>query len=240
MTEKSLIEEKIAVFDENYPAVVSEIGAAAEKAGTDAGKITLLAATKTVPVEVVNHAVESGITVIGENRVQEYLSKYGELLPCTRHFIGHLQTNKVKDIVGKVDMIESVDSVRLANEISRECKKADKTMDVLLEVNIGREESKSGFYKEELPRALETVSGMENIRVRGLMAIPPAGEIEATKKFFCEMNQLFVEIREQSRYNRDVVYLSMGMSADFAAAVECGANIVRVGTALFGKRNTVV
>ena len=238
MTEKSLIEEKTAVFDANYARIRQQLAEAAAASGRTAADITLLAATKTVPVEVVNHAIDSGITCIGENRVQEFLSKYAALRPCTRHFIGHLQTNKVKDIVDKVDMIESVHSVKLAREIAKQSARIGKTMDILLEVNIGREESKSGFFAEELPSAVREIAQLSQLRIRGLMAIPPICDEDATlEKYFLKMRQLFVEIQAENIYNVNMVYLSMGMSEDFSLAVACGANLVRIGSALFGKRN---
>lgn len=238
MMEKSLIEEKIALFDANYPQIKQQLGEAAAASGRAMEDVTLLAATKTVPVEVINHAIDSGITHIGENRVQEFLSKYDELRPCTRHFIGHLQTNKVKDIVDKVDMIESVHSVKLAREIAKQSENIKKTMDILLEVNIGREESKSGFFEEDLLSAVREIAQIEQVRIRGLMAIPPICDDESMlKKYFLKMHQLFVEIREKNIYNVSMVYLSMGMSEDFSLAVTCGANLVRIGSALFGKRN---
>lgn len=238
MTEKSLIEEKTAVFDENIAQIRRQIAAAAEQSGRTAGEITLLAATKTVPTPVINHAIACGVTCIGENRVQEFLSKYADLSPCTRHFIGHLQTNKVKDIVDKVDMIQSVHSVKLACEIAKQAGRIGKTMDILLEVNIGREESKSGFFEEELLSALREIAQLPHIRVQGLMAIPPICEDQTVlKKYFLKMRQLFVEIQAENLYNENMVYLSMGMSEDFSLAVACGANLVRIGSALFGKRN---
>lgn len=238
MTEKSSIEEKTAIFDENFARIRREISDAAVVSGRTAADITMLAATKTVPVEVINHAIACGVTHIGENRVQEFCSKYASLTPCVRHFIGHLQTNKVKDIVGKVDMIQSVDSVKLAKEISKQSARIGKTMDVLLEVNIGREENKSGFFEEELLSALREIAKIEHIRVMGLMAIPPICEdTEVLKKYFLKMHKLFVEIPKENLYNVNMVYLSMGMSEDFSLAVACGANMVRIGSALFGKRN---
>ncbi len=236
--EKLSISEREVRFDENYARVRAELGAAAERSGRSAEEVTLVAATKTVPAELINRAIAAGVTDIGENRAQEYLSKIGELLPCRRHFIGHLQTNKVRDIADKVDMIQSVDSVKLAGEISRVCGRIGREMDILLEVNIGREESKSGFSPEELPAAFGDIASLEHIRVRGLMAIPPVcGDPAEAKKYFSQMNKLFVEIKSVCGYNSGVDYLSMGMSSDYAAAVECGANMVRVGTALFGARS---
>ncbi len=233
-----IITQKQAVFDANYAIIKQNIITAAYKAGRKAEDIHLLAATKTVPVEVINHAIKSGIDYIGENRVQEFIAKYNHYAPgAHRHFIGHLQTNKVKDIVGKVEMIQSVDSVRLAVEISKQCQKIGKTMDVLLEVNIGDEESKSGFLAEELPQYLAEIAALPAIRVQGLMCIPPfCAQKAESAKYFSKMYKLFVDIAGKKIDNVNMVYLSMGMSEDYEIAIENGANIVRIGSALFGKR----
>jgi pyridoxal phosphate enzyme (YggS family) len=168
------ISQKIEWFDRNFEDINRRIALACEQVGKKPSDIIMLAATKTVPVEVINHAIKSGVKYIGENRVQEFLSKKEQLLPdAHRHFIGHLQTNKVKDIVGEVEMIESVHSLKLATEINRLCEKLNKTMDILLEVNIGDEESKSGFSPEELEDNLLKISKLPFIKVKGLMTIPP-------------------------------------------------------------------
>lgn len=233
MMEKLSAEE----FDYNYKRVLERLCAAAEKSGRDLGEITLLAATKTVDADTVNYAIEKGITHIGENRVQELLSKHGLLKPAHSHFIGHLQTNKVKDIIDKVEMIESVDSLKLANEISKQAQKRGIIMDVLLEVNIGGEESKSGFKPEETEKALAEAVKLEGIRVMGLMSIPPACDLpEESRKYFREMYKLFIDIRGKKIDNSNMSVLSMGMSNDFDIAVEEGATLVRVGTSLFGRR----
>lgn len=241
MTEKLSDEvvEKIHNFDANYADIRSRLSAACKEAGVSTDSVILLAATKTVPAEVINHAMDSGIEYIGENRVQELLSKKKDLKATAhRHFIGHLQTNKVKDIINEVEMIESVHSVKLAAEIEKCAAKAGKTMDVLLEVNIGGEQSKSGFTPDEAENAVAEISKMPHLRVKGLMTIPPV--CESTKKqieYFTKMHKLFIDIRDKNMDNVNILYLSMGMSDDFELAVKCGANIVRIGTALFGKRN---
>ena len=154
------------------------------------------------------------------------------------HFIGHLQTNKVRQIVDKVSMVESVDSVKLAREIDRHCAAIGKVMDVLLEVNIGREENKTGVFPELLPALLEEAGKLEHIRVRGLMTIPPVCETEEeVLQYFSQMRQLFIDIKQKKYDNISMEILSMGMSADYLAAVRCGSNIVRIGTAMFGQRN---
>ena len=233
MMEKLSAEE----FDLNYQGVLKRLKSAAEKSGRDISEITLLAATKTVDADTINYAIEKGITHIGENRVQELISKHGLLRPAHSHFIGHLQTNKVKDIIDKVEMIESVDSIRLANEISKQAQKRGIVMDVLLEINIGGEESKSGFAPEDAEKAVGEVAKLDGIRVKGLMTIPPATDLpEESRKYFREMYKLFIDIRGKNIDNSNMSVLSMGMSNDFDIAVEEGANLVRVGTSLFGRR----
>lgn len=234
MTEKSSID----IFNENYDIIEENISAAALASGRVRDDIILLAATKTVPPDVINHAIASGIKYIGENRVQEFLSK-NDLIThdVHRHFIGHLQSNKAKDIVGKVELIQSVHSVKLAELIGKlSVEKGIKT-DILLEVNIGREENKSGFLKEELDEAIEKVSKIEGVTLKGMMTIPPICEknTEITP-FFEEMYKLFIDNRAKKIDNVSMVYLSMGMSSDYAQAIRCGSNMVRVGTSLFGKR----
>lgn len=230
--------KKIAWLDKNYEDIKSRIDAACLEAGKSSDEVIMLAATKTVSAAVINHAISSGVKYIGENRVQEFLSKKDELLPSAhRHFIGHLQTNKVKDIIDEVEMIESVHSVKLAAEINRLCEKRGKIMDILIEINIGNEESKSGFAPLEAVDAIKEIAQMPNLRVKGLMSIPPIfGEIEKTRQCFLNLRKLFIDIRGKNMDNVDMVYLSMGMSDDFEEAIKCGANIVRIGTALFGER----
>lgn len=233
------ISQKIEWFDRNFEDINRRIALASEQVGKKPSDIIMLAATKTVPVEVINHAIKSGVKYIGENRVQEFLSKKEQLLPdAHRHFIGHLQTNKVKDIVGEVEMIESVHSLKLATEINRLCENLGKTMDILLEVNIGNEESKSGFSAEELEENLLKISKLPFVKVKGLMTIPPiCDNNEKSMQYFEKMSKLFIDIRAKIKDNIDMVYLSMGMSGDFEEAIRSGANIVRIGTSLFGQRD---
>lgn len=226
-------------FDQNYARILQRLQRAAEKSGRRLSEITLLAATKTVPAPVINHAIAAGVTHIGENRVQEYLSKYEELAldGVSRHFIGHLQTNKVRAIADKADMIESVDSVRLAAAVGRECRRLDKTMDILVEVNIGGEENKSGVAPADLEETVRQIAQIEGVCIRGLMAIPPICDTSAEiRHYFRQMRELFIDIGAKKIDNSHMVYLSMGMSGDFDTAVEEGANLVRIGTALFGRR----
>ena len=228
----------IEIFDENYKTIMQNIAAAAEKSGRKYEDITLLAATKTVDADVINHAIKSGIDYIGENRVQEFLSKYDAYAPVHKHFIGHLQTNKVKDIIDKVELIHSVDSYKLAAEISKQAVKRGIVMDVLLEINIGDEQSKSGFTYDEALEAVQKAASLDGIRVKGLMAIPPVCEkAEQNREYFAKMKKLFIDIEAKKIDNSSMDILSMGMSDDYEVAIEEGANMVRLGTALFGRRN---
>lgn len=226
--------------EENLKTIRNGIAEAAAKSGRKPEDITLLAATKTVPVEVVNHAVSLGVGHIGENRVQELQQKYEayDLAHCDLQFIGHLQTNKVKYLVGKVSMIQSVDSVKLASEISRLSSARGSSTDILVEVNIGEEPSKSGVIPDELDSLLRRIASLPSVRVRGLMAIPPANAPQdAAFNYFFRMHQYFVDIMDKKIDNIAMDYLSMGMSADYQQAILAGANMVRVGTALFGPRD---
>ena len=224
-------------FDLNYEAVTQKLDNALLKVGKTRQDVILLAATKTVDVDTINYAINKGIAYIGENKVQELLSKYDGVIDVHHHFIGHLQTNKVKDVVGKVELIHSVDSLKLAKEISKQSQKIGKTMDILLEINIGDEDSKWGFTPDNLENSIKEIAALANIRICGLMAIPPICEnAEDNRKHFKKMYQLFVDMRDKNIDNSYMNILSMGMSDDFNIAIEEGANLVRVGTALFGKR----
>ena len=234
MTEKSSIEN----FDSNFKIITENIARAAQQSGREAKDIILLAATKTVDAQMINYAISAGIDFIGENRVQEFLSKYNDYLPVHKHFIGHLQTNKVKDIVGKVELIHSVDSYRLAEEISKQSLKQGITTNILLEINIGEEESKSGFTYDEAATAVEKIAAFEGLSVKGLMAIPPICEkSEQNRPYFAKMQKLFIDIAHKKIDNSSMEILSMGMSDDYEVAISEGANMVRLGTALFGRRN---
>lgn len=224
----------------NYKTICENIARAAQSVGKTAEDITFLAATKTVDAPTINHAISLGLRYIGENRVQELLSKYEEydLEHASLQFIGHLQSNKVRQIVGKVDLIQSVDSVKLAEEISRCSGKLGISTDILLEVNIGREENKSGVLPEALYELLDQIREIPAVKVRGLMAIPPICEnAQENCKYFDNMRNMFLDIRSKNIDNISMDILSMGMSDDYAEAIRCGANMVRVGSALFGARN---
>lgn len=235
MMEKSYIN----TLEDNLQEIEENIVRAAELSGRAREDIILLAATKTVSPEVINHAISKGISYIGENRVQEFLSKNEEISKeAHRHFIGHLQTNKAKDIVGRVEMIQSVHSLKLAELIGKLSLEKGITTDILLEVNIGREESKSGFLKEELDEIVPQIAVIDGIKLKGLMAIPPICEKdEENIPYFEEMYKLFIDNSHKKIDNVSMEYLSMGMSSDYAEAIRCGSNIVRIGTSLFGKRN---
>ncbi len=224
----------------NYKTICENIARAAQSVGKTAEDITFLAATKTVDAPTINHAISLGLRYIGENRVQELLSKYEEydLEHASLQFIGHLQSNKVRQIVGKVDLIQSVDSLKLAEEISRCSQKLGISTDILLEVNIGREENKSGVLPEALYELLDQIREIPAVKVRGLMAIPPICEnAQENCKYFDNMRNMFLDIRSKNIDNISMDILSMGMSDDYAEAIRCGANMVRVGSALFGARN---
>ena len=218
---------------ENYKEICYNVNNAREKYGK--GDVRIMAVTKTVPFEKVNFMVENGLTLLGENRVQEYLSKkdcYDKRAEI--HFIGHLQTNKVKYIADSVSLIQSVDSLKLANEINKQAAKASKAMDILIEINIGDEVSKSGIDKSELFELVSQISELDNVRIKGLMAIPPIG---AGEEIFEKMNELFCLTKEKEMERVSMDILSMGMSGDYTEAIRCGANMVRVGTGIFGPRN---
>ena len=224
----------------NYNVIEENIARAAEKAGKRREDITFLAATKTVDVEVINYAISLGLKYIGENKVQELLSKYEgyNLNDASLQFIGHLQSNKVRQIVGKVDLIQSVDSVKLAKEVSKQTVKNNVNTDILVEVNIGMEENKSGVMPENLVELLDEIKDFDNISVKGLMAIPPICDSkQKISKFFSKMNNIFIDISGKNIDNVSMDILSMGMSADYEEAILSGANMVRVGSSLFGARN---
>ena len=224
---------------QNIQEVRQRIAAAAAAAGRDPGEITLVGASKMNDAAACREAVAAGIDVLGENRVQELLGKYQEHAydGAPLHFIGHLQRNKVRQIVGKVDLIQSVGSLELLEEIEKCAQRNGLTQDVLLEVNIGGEESKSGFAPEAVMAAAEAALSRQHVRVRGLMTIPPAetkpGE---NMPYFQKVRDLYVDMNAKLFHN-ELKYLSMGMSGDFEEAIHAGATMVRVGTAIFGARH---
>lgn len=233
-------EKRLADIKRNYETIVQNIEKAAAASGRKPEDITFLAATKTVEPEFINYAISLGLKFIGENKVQELLAKYEayDLLNSSLHFIGHLQTNKVRQIVGKVSMIQSVDSLRLAEEISRQSIKNNVTTDILVEVNVGGELSKSGVTPLTVEELLHDISKLPAISVQGLMAIPPICENEQKiRRYFEIMRNLFIDISGKNIDNISMNILSMGMSGDYREAILEGANLVRIGSALFGERN---
>ena len=226
---------------ENVKQVKENIEKAALACGRDPKEIILVGATKMNDADRVREAIAAGLEYCGENRVQELTEKNGQgaYAGSHLHFIGHLQKNKVKYLVGTVELIHSVDSVALAAEINKKAASLGIVQDILLEVNIGGEEAKSGFAPEKIYSALEEISNFGNIRVCGLMAIPPVcANSEENRPYFARMRQLFVDIGEDKKYNNVIMgILSMGMSSDYEVAVSEGATMVRVGTGIFGARN---
>ena len=225
---------------ENVAVIRAKMDAAALACGRDPKEILLCAATKMNDAEAVREAIRAGVDLCGENRVQELVAKQKENAyeGAPIHFIGHLQTNKVKQVVGKVDLIQSVDSLRLLKAIDAEAAKQGIVQDVLLEINVGQEESKSGFDPDEVLSILEQISDFSHIFVCGLMAIPPISQNSGdNRKFFQKILQLSVDITAKKYDNVLVKCLSMGMSDDFEDAICCGSTMIRVGTAIFGKRN---
>ena len=225
---------------ENVAHIRAEMEAAAVRCGRNPKEIKLCAATKMNDADAVRQAIAAGVDCCGENRVQELTMKLSQNAyeGAPVHFIGHLQTNKVKQVVGKVDMIQSVGSEHLLAAISREAQKQGICQDILLEVNIGEEAAKSGFAAEDILPLVDRIDSFPNIRLRGLMAIPPISRNPGDNlKFFLKMRQIYVDIRAKKNDNVPVDCLSMGMSGDFADAVAAGSTMVRIGTAIFGARD---
>lgn len=223
---------------ENLENIKKRIADAALRTGRKPEDIGLVAVTKTVDVERIKKIIEYGVENIGENRVQELCDKYGSIgNQCKWHLIGHLQTNKVKYIIDKVSLIHSLDSIELAREIQKRAHNANRIINVLVQVNVSGEESKYGLAVEQVENFIREISTFENIRVKGLMTIAPYVENpEDTRPVFRGLKKIFIDISKKNIDNIDMEYLSMGMSNDFEVAIEEGANLVRIGTALFGKR----
>ena len=225
---------------ENVARIRAEMEAAAYACGRDPKSVQLCAATKMNGADAVRQAIAAGVDCCGENRVQELIQKLAEnaYKGAPIHFIGHLQTNKVKQVVGKVDLIQSVDSERLLRAIDKEAAKQGIVQDILLEVNIGEEASKSGFQAEDILPVLDKSAEFPNVCIKGLMAIPPISHNSGENlKFFQKMFQLSVDIRAKKYDNVKVDCLSMGMSGDYPDAIACGSTMIRVGTAIFGARD---
>lgn len=222
--------------------VEKRIQAACDRAGRKRDEVTLIAVSKTKPVETLQEAYDLGVRIFGENKVQELTAKY-EALPKDIHWhmIGHLQTNKVKYIIDKAELIHSVDSLKLAETIEKEAAKHDLIADILVEVNVAEEESKFGMKMEEVIPFVEKVSAFPHVRVRGLMTIAPFVEDpEENRSIFADLHKLYIDIKKKNHDNDTVSVLSMGMTNDYEVAIEEGATMVRVGTGIFGARNYVV
>ncbi len=224
---------------ENIKEIRANIDEAARRSGREPKDVLLLAVSKTVEVPKIKAAVECGLDELGENRVQEIMEKYEPMGPDVKwHLIGHLQTNKVKYIIDKVKLIHSLESLKLAEEIDKQAKKHEITADVLVEINMAREESKFGILPEQAEEFIRELANLGNIRVRGLMTVAPFVENgEENRVYFRNMKQLLVDINAKKINNITMDILSMGMTGDYITAVEEGATIVRVGTGIFGSRN---
>lgn len=235
-----MTDEKFKIIEDNIKRIKSEIAESAIKSGRAPEDVRFMAVTKTVEPIYINHALAQGLDLIGENKVQEFLQKKDDLnlKGVEKHLIGHLQSNKVRKIITEVDMIESVDSVSLAKEIERQAEIHNMVANVLIEVNIGDEESKTGMDKSEFLESFYEIAGMKHIAIKGLMTIPPICD-EKTQlfKFFDEMYKLFIDIRSKKMDNVSMDILSMGMSGDYNEAILSGSNLVRIGSSIFGARN---
>ena len=223
----------------NIISIEENIKRVSKNAGRGEGEVLLCTVTKTRTAEEINEAIREGVTDIGENKVQEILNKYELIDPCRWHLIGHLQTNKVKYIVDKVFMIHSVDSIRLAEEIDKQCKKTESTMNILIQVNSAMEDTKFGIPPEEAESLIvEILDKCPNLRVKGLMVIAPFYDNpEDARQYFREGKKLYDLCSKINHENLNFEFLSMGMSNDYEVAIEEGSNIVRIGTAIFGERN---
>ncbi|MGN0505547.1 MAG: YggS family pyridoxal phosphate-dependent enzyme [Lachnospiraceae bacterium] len=232
---------------DNMKEVERRIHAACERSGRDASEVTLIAVSKTKPVSMILEAVSAGMTEFGENKPQELRDKTEELVPehypeisgsLHWHMIGNLQTNKIKYVVGKTVLIHSIDSVKLAEAVSKEAVKKQISCDILLEVNMAEEDSKHGFSESEVISAVRQISVLPGLRIRGLMTVAPYTELpEENRCYFRKMKQLLIDINSKNIDNVFMDTLSMGMTSDYEIAVEEGATMVRVGTGIFGERN---
>lgn len=226
-------------LDKNIQAILERVDKAAVKASRNPKDIQLIAVTKTVDVDVIKKAIEFGITDVGENKVQELTRKYEEIGSVVKwHLIGHLQRNKVKYIIDKVDLIHSLDSYRLAEEIDKKAREIDRVIECLLQVNVSGEETKYGVDTEGAKKLIKEVSMLKNIKIVGLMTMAPYVENqEETRQYFRDLKLLSEEISEMNLENVEMKHLSMGMSNDFDIAVEEGATLIRVGSSIFGERD---
>ncbi len=225
-------------ISDNIKRVKDNITIAAQKINTDPQDIKLICVSKTIDQTRIIEAVKAGITILGENRIQEAKQKIADIKgKISWHLIGHLQTNKAAQAIKLFDLIHSVDSLKLAREINRQAEKNDKIIQILIQINIGNEDSKYGIPADDLPELLTQISNLQNVAVQGLMCIPPFNpNPENSRPYFKQMYQLFEKMKKQAIPNITMRYLSMGMSNDYTAAISEGANMVRVGAAIFGKR----
>ena len=239
MTEKSFLETRRADIVYNLDVINEKIAESAIKSGRKPEDVRLMAVTKTVDPIFINYALDYGVKMIGENRVQEMLRKKPELHldGVEKHLIGHLQTNKAGQITGEVDMIQSVDSLKIAKEIAKQSEKKGIVTPVLLEINIGEEESKTGFSEAEFYENLYQISELKDISIKGLMTVPPICENNTILcKYFEKIHNIYVDIKEKKLDNICMNILSMGMSGDYEQAILCGSNLVRIGSSIFGPR----
>ena len=237
--EKSFLESRKADIQYNLDVIRERIAESAIKSGRNPEDVHLMAVTKTVDPIFINYALDYGVKMIGENRVQEMLRKKPELHldGVEKHLIGHLQTNKAGQITGEVDMIQSVDSLKIAKEIAKQSAKKGIITPVLLEINIGEEESKTGFSQEEFFDSLYQIAELKDISVKGLMTIPPICENNTILcKYFEKIHNIYVDIKEKKLDNISMNILSMGLSGDYYEAILCGSNLVRIGSSIFGPR----
>ena len=224
---------------ENLSMVENKIAAACKRAGRERDEVKLIAVSKTQPVEAIREAIEYGINSFGENRVQELREKT-EIIKDNLdwHLIGHLQTNKVKFVVGKVSLIHSLENIRLAEALDKEAAKLGITVDVLAEINVAKEASKFGVNPEDAENFIREVSKFPNINIKGLMTVAPYTDIsEENRKYFRQLKKIMVDLNSKNIHNVNMNVLSMGMTGDYEVAIEEGATLVRVGTGIFGSRN---
>lgn len=226
------------MIKENLEEVREKIRQACQRSGRREEEVTLISVSKTKPVEMLEEAYEAGSRDFGENRVQEIMEKYGQMPEDVRwHMIGHLQKNKVRQVIDKAVLIHSVDTVELAEQIEKDAAKHDLTVDILLEVNVAEEESKFGFRTEEVEAAVMKIKDLPHVHIKGLMTIAPfVSNSEDNREVFKKLYQLYVDIRSKNIDNVNMSVLSMGMTGDYEVAIEEGATMIRVGTGIFGAR----
>ncbi len=226
-------------IESNIKLIKKNIKNACEKANRSPEEVKIITVTKTIDVERINTALETGVNNIGENKVQEIMEKYDKIIYAPHwHLIGHLQTNKVKYIIDKVDLIHSMDSLKLAIEIDKRARKINRNMDVLIQINIAKEDTKFGIFHNDLDDFIKEIAKLDNIRVQGLMAIVPyVFDPEEVRPYFRKMKEIFESLKNSPYENVNMKYLSMGMTNDYMVAIEEGSNMVRIGTGIFGERD---